>query len=325
MRLVRKSILLAGVSALAILAVRPAAQAADLAPEPIYKAPPTFQDRWSFWVEGGTQAVTGGDPSIPALTPGFTPRKKTWGLGFAGAVDYRIDSVWHVSAAYRAGVNKSRTTSSSQQATVTSPYVFNGNNTATRKESNWAADFMVGREFGLGSGVAQVKAGVRVAHIKGTTDGGGDLLAPSAYIVRETYNQTNKFTGVGPRVAIEGSHPLYGAWSVEYMAGVAALFGKSSIDQTGSSPQLFPGGGALFADNCAIGCPANFSDSSNRTVLNADAMLGLAYAIAPNTKLSVNYRIDYYNGAVRTVNTAGAFSNTDRIYHGPNLRLGVQF
>jgi hypothetical protein len=319
-----KASLLSGVSVVALIAIQPViAQAADLprkAPNLKAIAVPAVSP-WTFWVEGGLQGVAGGNPSVPSLTPGFAPAKKTWGWGLAAAVDYRIDPSWHVSAAVRYGANKKRTTSSTQQATVTTGFVFTGGNSASRDESNWVVDFMVGRELGLGTGTSQVKGGLRVAKIKGTTDGAGLLTsAISGYHIRQTYNQTSKFTGFGPRVAIEGNTPLSGPWSLDYMAGVAVLFGKQSIDQTGSNPQLTPTG-AFFANNCAVGCAATFSNSASRAVFNTDGMLGIAYAITPNAKLALNYRFDYYASAMRTVDSTGGFSNTYRLYHGPNLRL----
>jgi hypothetical protein len=326
MRLSR-AIWLAGVSAAAIIAVRPVGSlAADLPVKaPMHTAVPAPFLPWTLWVEGGLQGVAGSDPSIAGLTPPFAPAKKAWGWGGAGAIDYRFDSVWHASAAFRYGENKTRTSTSVQQGVSTTGFIFVGGNSASRKESNWAADFMVGRDFGLGTGNAQLKAGMRVAKIRGTTDGSGLLIsATSAFKLAQKYGQTSKFTGAGPRVAIEGSQPLGGPWSLDYMAGVAGLFGNHSLDQTGSSPQLTPGG-VFFQNNCLVGCPANISSSSSAPVFNADAMLGIAYAITTNAELLVNYRVDYYADAMRTVNRADGFTDTYRLYHGPNLRLTLNF
>jgi hypothetical protein len=318
---------LSGVSAIAIIAAQPMmALAADLPVKaPVQTAVPPPANPWTIWIEGGLQGVAGGDPNIAGLTPPFAPAKKTWGWDVAGAIDYRFNDIWHASAAFRYGENEKRTSTSTQQGTSTTAFIFVGGNSATRKETNWVADFMIGRDFGLGTGDTQLKAGVRVARIEGTTDGSGLLTsATSAYLLTQKYSQTSKFTGVGPRVALEGNQPLVGPWSLDYEGGIAVLFGKHSLTQTGSSPQLTPGGG-FFANNCATGCPANISSSSNKPVFNADAMLGIAYAITPYAKLSLNYHVDYYANAMRTVNSAGAFSDTYRLYHGPSLRLALKF
>lgn len=332
-----KASLLAGVSVLAITVANPAAVvAADLPARPamITKAPVLAPvSPWTFWVEGGLQHVGGGDPSIAGLTPDFAPAKKAWGWSGAAALDYRINPFWHVSAGFRYGAHKSRTTNSIQNGlglysgSATSPTTTpaTGLNSATRKESNWVADFMVGRELGLGAGSSQFKVGLRVAHIKGTTDGAGQLVTAGTTptVVNYSYSQTSKFTGWGPRAALEGNMPLTGPWSIDYMVGAAALFGNRTIDQTATVNGI-PSPGFTFL-GCVSGCPGTFSNSSNGTVFNTDAMLGIAYAITPSAKLGLNYRVDYYANAMRTVDSAGNFSNTNRTYHGPNLRLTVNF
>jgi hypothetical protein len=98
------------------------------------------------------------------------------------------------------------------------------------------------------------------------------------------------------------------------MAGVAGLFGSESANQT-----------VTVTGTCIAGCPAAATSSGNSAVFNADAMLGLAYAITPSSKLALNYRVDYYANAMRTFNSAGAASNTNRTYTGPNLRWTTRF
>ncbi len=322
-----RTIWLSGVSVAAILVAQPvtvlAGDLAEKARAQATVAPPVSP--WTVWVEGGLQGIAGDDPYVAGLTPPFAPKKQTWGWNAAAAIDYRFAGVWHASAAFRYGANGKRTSNSIQQGTSTTTFVFVGGNAADRRESNWVADFMIGRDFGLGTGDAQLKAGVRVAQIRGATDGAGTLIsATSAYLLVQDYRQTNRFTGVGPRIALEGNLPLGGPWSLDYMGGIAVLFGRHSLDQTGTSPQLTPGG-ALFADNCLIGCPLVVSSSSDSPVFNADAMLGISYAFTPYARISLNYRVDYYSNAVRTVNSGGGFEDTYRLYHSPNLRLTFNF
>ncbi len=333
MQTTSKAVLLCGVSALAITAALPiTAQAADLVPKAHYQAPPPPQpvSPWTVWLEGGAQGVSGGDSSIPGLTPAFTPGKKTWGWSAAGGVDYRLDPFWHVSADFRYGQNKSRTTNSIQHGSVCisaaavastcSSTGVAGPNSATRKESNWVADFMVGRDVGLGGGPSQVKFGLRVAQIRGTTNGAGLLITitPTTVSAKFAYNQTSKWLGFGPRLAIEGSAPIAGAWSLDYMGGVAVLFGHQSVSQT-------VGITTSSGLPCVVGCPVPATFIGDNTVFNADGMLGIAYAFTPYSKLGLNYRVDYYNDALSVLSSTGGVSNASRLYHGPNLRWTVNF
>jgi Legionella pneumophila major outer membrane protein precursor len=322
-----RALMMGGVSLVALSVCGPAVLAADMPTKAplVTRAVPVSP--WTFWVEGGAQAVSGGDSAIGGLFPTFTPGKQTWGWNGAAALDYRFNTMWHVSADFRYGANKTRTTTSNPLAlistTVATPTLV-GTNSADRKETNWVADFMVGRDIGLGAGTSQIKAGLRVAHIKATTDGtarwtnAATTTIPS--VVVANYSQTSKWTGWGPRVALEGNAPLTGPWSVDYMVGVAALFGHQNIDQTATQTLTGP-----FPPVCLAGCPGVGTSSSNNTVFNADGMLGLAYAIAPNNKVALNYRVDYYSNAVRVIDSAGNASNTNRTYHGPNLRWTVNF
>jgi hypothetical protein len=182
---------------------------------------------------------------------------------------------------------------------------------------------MVGRDVGIGLGNLQVKAGLRVAEIRGQTDGTAEWQVPAStsttatVVHRRTYQQTSRFLGVGPRVALEGNRPLGGPWSIDYSAGFAALFGSRKLDQTVSISAPLPA--------CLSGCPTNLSSSSTGAVFNPDAMLGLTYAFTPNARLALNYRVDAYFGAMRMVDSSGTLKNADRIYHGPNFRLTLNF
>jgi hypothetical protein len=240
-------------------------------------------------------------------------------------VDYRLDPFWHVSADFRYGQNNKRGSNSNPLAkfigtTTPSPLTTNvrGINSANRDEFNWNADFMVGRDIGLGGGQSQFKFGVRIAEIRGKTTGAAAWVQTTTtpnVAHAASYQQTNRFLGAGPRMAIEGSAPIGGAWFVDYMGGIAALYGARDLNQTITNT----------GTTCLAGCPVNFASSSDGFVFNADGMLGLGYAFSPNVKLSANYRFDAYFDALRVVNTSNGVSNVNRIYHGPNLRLTVQY
>jgi major outer membrane protein len=308
--------------------------AADLAPRAFVSKAPYLEPALTWWVEGGLQAVDGGDPGGVAGLPGFITQKGASGWSIAGGVDYRLDAWWHVSAALRYGSTKSRTTNSNPGAVfgvptfdglATSPAAVVGSNSATHQETNWAADFMVGRDIGLGLGKSQVKFGLRVAEIRGKTNGVASWQVPTATFGSPTstiahtraYQQTSRFLGGGPRLALEGSAPIGGAWFVDYMAGVAALYGVQSVNQTVTISNF---GGVA---NCLAGCPVNFGSTDDKFVFNTDAMLGLGYAFTPHAKLSLNYRVDAYFNAMRVIDANNNVSNVNRVNHGPNLRLTV--
>lgn len=317
-----KMALLAGISGLALYAAMPSAFAADMAlktkaPPP----PPPTPAVATWWLEGGGSYLSG-DPFVPGFNaPPFDINAKRWGWQGAIGVDYKFaSSPWHVSADFRYTGNGSHSAGGPETAIFTAGTAV-GTNTANRSEHNWEADFMVGRDLGIGS-PAQVKFGLRVADIWGQTNGvvSGFTFIPSGVQTRN-YQQTDKFLGAGPRLAIEGSIPLQAAWSIEYNGGVAGLWGHNSANQTVGVTGAF--GGAAVP--CLSGCPIAASTSSDVFVFNADAQVGLAYAISQSAKLSLNYRVDGYWKALRGFNSAGAGTNLDRVYSGPTLKLTVAY
>ena len=56
-------------------------------------------------------------------------------------------------------------------------------------------------------------------------------------------------------------------------------------------------------------------------MFNLDALLGVTYAINPNTNLMVSYRFDGYWNALRGYDSNGNATNLNRFYHGPMIRL----
>src|SRR5262249_17312890 len=153
--------------------------------------------------------------------------------------DYRIDAVWHASGSFRYGQNRTRSAGSSAPLGLFSIPTFpstsaaivqqaiRGTNSATRNETNWEADFMLSRDIGLGTNNPQVKVGLRVADLRGKTEGTAAWLVPSTTASTQpnthsrAYQQINHFFGFGPRLAIEGSAPVGGAWFIDYMGGIA--------------------------------------------------------------------------------------------------------
>jgi hypothetical protein len=271
------------------------------------------------------------------------------GLGSCRRI-WRFDPIWHLSGQFRYGWFRKGTASNSPPAgfNITTPDLIgattppDGGNTAQRSEHHWLADFMVGRDLGLGGTLpATVRFGVRVAEIRGTTTGTAAwsnipvstlytvtcATAPTAGVCvndRRSYTQKNQFLGIGPRLQFDGSVPLAPQWSIEYMVGVAGLYGRRKatqtvdISQTGGmvSPTLLP-------LPCVTGCPVNASIRDYAWVFNADAMFGVSYLIAPNYTVMVSYRFDGYWQALKVFNAIGEPVNRDRFYHGIMFRLTI--
>ncbi len=264
-----------------------------------------------------------GDPFIAGFNnPPFDLNAKRWGWQGAIGVDYKFaSSPWHLSADFRYMTNGTNNGASTETAIFSPAVVVVGSNAATRKEHNWEADFMVGHDLGIGN--AQLKVGVRVADIWGQTTGAASWTMPPPTPPTQTinYQQTDRWLGVGPRAAIEGTVPLGGAWSLDYNGGIAGLWGKTTGDQTISVTTA----GVGPVPVCVSGCPIAITTKNNAGVFNADGQLGLAYAFSQNAKLSLNYRIDYYDHVLATYNAGGNGIRVSRTYHGPTLKLTVSY
>jgi len=344
--------LLAGVSACALAAASPAQTRAEVRPpDPalLARAQAVFQPSFIWWFEGGPSYLGGNGSGIAGLNnPPFEISARPWGLEVAGGFDWRFDSIWRVSGQFRYGWFGKGTASNSPLAAfnITTPDLVgattspNGSNTAERREHHWLADFMVGRDLGIGETVpATVRFGVRVAEIRGKATGTAAwsnipvsglfittcVVAPTAGVCvndQRSYTQKNYFFGAGPRLQFDGSIPLAPQWSLEYMVGAAGLYGRRKATQTVDISQT---GGTAFPTllplPCNTGCPISTNISDHAWVFNADAMLGVSYAITPNYSLMVSYRFDGYWQALKGFNAIGQPVNLDRFYHGIMFRL----
>jgi hypothetical protein len=351
-----RTVLFAGVSTLALTVGAAELRAADLAPVPkaVLKAPPPVQTGvltvWiegaAFWTGGDKQRAFGDVFSSSFCTFDACPSnnfgafRPQVGWEAAGGFDYRFaGSPWHVSFDFRYGRAKSKS-----QAFHTAFSTFTEGNAAEtnvqaqafahQTESHMVADFMIGRDIGLGGllGMSQVKVGVRVADLEarlhidaqvfascanGRADscGLGDNSSAAAAI---SLDERSRFIGVGPRAAIEGTVPLGGPWAVDYMGGLAVLFGDRKLDANVSGVSSFGFlGTGLFAFHTQI--------SDSKGVFNADASLALAYWFTPRAKLSAGFRFDGYWQALKTMDLNGNITNVDRFYYGPFVRLTGKF
>jgi len=334
--------LLAGVSACALAVAAPTqARADEQNPRPALfaQAPAVNPHKWNWWVEGGRSHL-GGDPGVAGLNnPSFDVMPARWGWEVAGGFDWRFDSVWHLIGQFRYVWHPNGTaahspigrfnvlntmTSESAPTVVTSTIAtVSGANRAYRRETHWLADFMVGRDLGLGRGLPSLaRFGVRIAKISGTTSGQATWVvppAPNGVTERRYYTQTNTFFGIGPRIEFNGSIPLVPRWAVEYASGMAMLYGPRKATQTVTIGQS--NGGAVVGATCFAGCPIDASFSDSAWVFNTDFMIGLSYALSANYSLMLNYRFDGYWKALKGFDSVGQPANLDRFYQGVFLRL----
>ncbi len=317
--------LLAGASVVALAAAAPNAVAADLSKPAITKAPPpaaVVKERWSWWLEGGA-VNPAGDPATVGLTF-FGPRAR-WGAEGAAGFDWQPQAFaqWHLSGQFRYG-QAQRSTPVRGTLTAIAPSgstaVVTLNGTQKITEDHWLVDFAVGRDFGLGNANAQWKLGLRVADLRSKLTGSGGFHAATssgsatngvfAAVERST------FIGAGPRFGVDGSTPLGGSWSLDWLAGAAVLFGERNLTLNAAAK---PGVGPTVT--------ATLNSSASAAVFNVDAQAGLSYWVNPNLKITASYRVDAYFNAMRTLKGATTVTSTanlinvDRIYNGPMLRL----
>jgi hypothetical protein len=323
--------LLAGVSAFALATASPA-PAADLPVRPApLKAPPAIQHKWMWWIEGGPSYLSG-DPYVPGLTnPPFDVSAQGSGGEIAAGFDYLFDPGWHLSGQFRYSWYGPRSNSNNPVAVFQVPSdggpittAAQGSNSADRKEHRWLADFMVGRDLGIGIDTPVVgKFGVRIAEITGKTDGSAlwtNLPLGAATLYRVNYTQRNSFLGIGPRIELDGALPLAPRWILRYMGGIDALYGRRKATQDVSVSQA---GAAVPTTPTTIlsGGPVNADASDYAWVLNADAMVGVSYAISARWSLMLSYRFDGYWRALKAFDSNGQSVSLDRFYHGVMLRL----
>jgi hypothetical protein len=347
-----RAILFAGVSLAALGAASSAVSAAE----------PTFNNRWTWWVEGGAINTGGGSTfvgspgpfgggvpgpfGIGIPTPPFTDHvgiKPKGGAEGAIGFDYMpIGSMYHYSGQLRYGAAKKSKNFSQTRlysllstggSTSTNYGVANTNGSATIKEQHWLVDFAVGRDFALGSGVTQVKFGVRVADLTSKTNASASILGCERTTVfvpgcggasdvngSFSFQSRSRFLGAGPRLGIDGSMPIAGSFAFDFLGGVAALFGERSLKATINQTLQDPDDPRQFFTTTA-----NINSSPFATVFNLDAQAGISYWFTPAFKLAASYRFDGYWNAIRTLNANGAVVNENRFYSGPMLRAAATF
>jgi len=317
--------LLTGVSALALMGSMQQAYAID---------PPA--PTWQFWIEGASFQTTGGSMFGPAAWPGFLGAVFNPGMSpntggeFAAGFDYHLAySPYHYVFDIRGGWSKASTQNANSASSFhTSSFLFsstvqnNNSGIFTEKESHIVADFMIGRDFGLGKGQGQLQFGIRVADLSAVTQAQLSTQSTRSFYSNFATGLTqssqtavgsfkSRFFGAGPRVAFTDSVPLGGKWTAEFAGGMAGLIGNRTLDVA-----IVTSSGTAFS--------AGYGGTA--MIFNADAWAGLSYRFTPTFKLTAGLRTDYYNNALLTFNPAtGGTQTVDRNFWGPFVRLTGQF
>lgn len=296
-------------------------------------AAPTTPQTVSIWVEGAAFWTTGGSfnvPLIPGIGPPITAFNPKTGIEGAAGFDLRwpSDQLWHIVGDVRYGRTKTVTGHSTFFASTPIFFgpptpVIQTTTTAssgTEKESHLVADFMIGRDLGVGSNAPELQVGVRVADlrasahvntlVKATFYSSGVFPPAVTATATAVANFSSRFFGAGPRLAATGNVPITGFWSFDYSGGIALLFGERK------SNFLLSGNFSALAINT----------NTTAFVFNADGWAAISYALTPNLKASAGVRGDYYNSPLMSydINTGGSV-NIDRLFWGPFVRLTGAF
>jgi len=302
--------------------------------------------------------LTGHPATDPAIgLPPFGPfANLTPGVGWEAALgfDYQLAqwSPYHISGQFRYGQNSGGSAPSSSTGIPltlmtpsgsTTPAVVNASGSASLdKEDHWLVDFAVGSEFALASGNAQAKLGIRVAEIASTANGLGTqtgtangladvctpvvsgppicVVSPTTFPVTGniSFQSRSQLLGVGPRLGVDGSEPLGGSWTFDYLGGIAVLFGNRSLNATQTAYATTIAAGSLNSVTA-------LSASSTVGVFNLDAQVGISYWFTRNFKLTASYRFDGYWNALTIIEPDGTLGQQDRFCYGPMLRGTVTF
>jgi iron complex outermembrane receptor protein len=321
--------------------------------------------RFQVEVGAGLSRFDGGaetyGPWVPAaLSPALSTQDDDldWGDIRDIKLAYAPADGWTVFAAYRYGRTNGQGRGAAYQdvpggVTDASEPMERDNHivTAVRDAEEFAvADFMVGKEVGLGvfgdGGKSTLSAGLRYASFKSTSrvamDGVTDsYIAPlvEKYTGTMRYDaHTNtlesrrKFEGTGPALTWESSTRLVGSdeaghADLEWKVGGGALFGKQTTES--SEDRL---GGHYSKDGWGVLTPWTKTTlydevtprnrTENVTVPNLSLSLGLSYAI-DRVKISTGYSYDRFFDAID-----GGYTESqtyDRTIHGPYLKLSLGF
>jgi len=337
-------------------------------------------DRPTVWIELGAQLdrVQGGEqaflpPFLSANPRPFAPvssaeiqRPPRYAFGGEGKITFQPDaSDWSVSAAIRYGRSNNKKqlhqqTTEIRQSGVTKsgdPWMGHwtrfGDTASAHKSSYVIADFMAGRDVGLGlwgrGNAATIDFGVRFAQF--TTSSTAKLRElpdpfkeripqpPTPFFPSWHKYKTNShnhsyyaqneiarsFTGVGPTLSMNGSQEIAGnidetGLAFDWGINAAVLFGRQKVRGSHiSSSQYFKS----FSNGPVSSSkpPRKFvARTRSVTVPNVGGFAGASLRF-PNAKLSLGYRADFFFGAMD--GGIDARDTRNQSFHGPFATISI--
>jgi iron complex outermembrane receptor protein len=332
----------------------------------------------SLWIEIGgdfVQLSDGQQPFDPPFVqkiPSYLPsplaaqEPPATGLDWETKVSFEPDgSDWVFAAAIRYGRSASNRHVHQQTKPVPVPETFEGmktfngeplqNTPATHyvdtqtssSESHLIADFMAGKDVGLGmfgrTGSSVVSGGVRMASFtsnssaKFFSDPDAAVVAHPKYIFKHQYSGSSdakrSFRGIGPAISWNASTPIggneqNGEITVDWGSNAAVLFGRQTAGgrhTTGAYYYCIPG---IFTPaNCHV-TKSHYQHTVavNRSRLvavpNVGALFGISFKYQ-NAKVSFGYRADEFFGVMD--GGIDAYKAYDRGFFGPfaNVSIGI--
>ncbi len=343
-----------------------AAYAADLPmaykAAPVMAQPRQFR----IWGEGGAVWSGGDPLLLPYALGGGIGLAGFGGAGVldlspklgwegAGGFDYRFaNSTWHVSGQFRYSESGKGSGAAAGNGAI-DPALFGGGGdvssvtfgdalTQSYQEKRWLADLAIGKDIaGDGPDALQIKGGLRVSESVGTTTtarnqsfvftfdpplnvgGFPPFSTVSATSTGATVDRRS-FLGAGPLIGLEGSVPLTGGWTFDYLGNAAILFGTQKvvsnnvISGTIDPPFLAVIGGFGGLSSSSVSTTERFA-----TMFSADLQVGVSYWLTQNLKLGVSYRMDALINVQNQDSAAVTTFLADRYTHGPRVRLTGQF
>jgi outer membrane receptor protein involved in Fe transport len=296
-------------------------------------------------------------------------RNLDWGDGREVRLTYALPGdAWRVSAGYRIGKTNGTdqtlnfvladegcggTTAQCDQAAQAGytgePFFFKAYNysdvTVTNREEHTVVDFDVGRDVGMGMGVASsVSAGLRYAQLKSATHmqmfGAANWDLPEQFVLFKYSSNTHyksdltasrEFKGAGPTLSWDAAKRLWGPdtshLDLEWSLTGGVLFGKQKTTLKGDETSAYFSGKYYNREVLQSGPTVDITNnpaarSKSVTAPLLDLSAGLAYETG-RFKVDAGYRWERYFNVL----DAGYAErkNVDRTIDGPYFKIAVGF
>jgi opacity protein-like surface antigen len=189
-------------------------------------------------------------------------------------------------------------------------YAGYGYNLSAHDDADWQhLDFEIGRTLATGNLDLRIGAGVRMTNLEASTGGGygRDIFVYSQSV---HVDETNSFTGGGPRASIEGR--FGGTVGVEFAGSIAAIYSNQKQDlSVGFDFQYYD------VDLTYLGVEASQDDWNWLT--NIEASAGLSLRPSESVDISAGYRYE------RISNVDTQLSGDSLDASGPYLKIKAKF